>query len=204
MNFRPETNDAHIWDDVVNRNEYRLPDSLEGKTVLDIGGHIGAFSYAALKRGADRCYVFEPFKESYRLLLENLVEFGGRVIPCNAAVWSRTTVMAQNFEPVNKGGMAVFGTTYPCFAIGINEIVEAIGKVDLLKIDCEGSEFSILGSCKMYSRITEIVGEYHEHGIWDYSVLALMLKNEGFQVTRNELARPVDQFWAKKSNQCQE
>ena len=50
---RPETTDSAIFTNVVDDNEYNLPQSFEpDDIVVDIGAHIGGFSYAALERGA--------------------------------------------------------------------------------------------------------------------------------------------------------
>lgn len=37
----------------------------------------------------------------------------------------------------------------------------AFEAIDLLKLDCEGSEFSFLGNTSMLSKVRIIVGEYH-------------------------------------------
>ena len=34
-------------------------------------------------------------------------------------------------------------------------------RIDLLKLDCEGSEYSILAKCSCLGRVAEIVGEWH-------------------------------------------
>jgi tRNA (mo5U34)-methyltransferase len=40
-----------------------VPDDLEGKTVLDVGGNAGYFSVQMMKRGARSCTIVEPFRE---------------------------------------------------------------------------------------------------------------------------------------------
>jgi FkbM family methyltransferase len=46
----------------------------------------------------------------------------------------------------------------------IEDIVKLVGgqQIDLLKLDCEGSEISILMGCSIFDRIRTIVGEYHD------------------------------------------
>src|SRR5665213_1913253 len=51
--LRPRTIDRRIFRHVVIDNEYALPDRFHpDDTILDIGGHVGSFSLAALRRGA--------------------------------------------------------------------------------------------------------------------------------------------------------
>ena len=70
------------------------------------------------------------------------------------------------------------------------------GRIDVLKIDCEGAEFPILLTSRLLDRIDRIVGEYHElraqlsshvriPGYDEFSVegLAAGLERAGFTVT---------------------
>lgn len=58
--FRAGTNDQYIWQEVAVDNAYGLPASCAGQVWIDCGAHIGAFSAAALMRGADYVYALEP------------------------------------------------------------------------------------------------------------------------------------------------
>src|SRR5438105_3684382 len=74
--LRPRTMDGDIWHSVVGHNEYRLPRRFRPTDiVLDIGAHIGAFSYAALTRGAGRVYAYEPHAGNVELAECNLQHF---------------------------------------------------------------------------------------------------------------------------------
>jgi FkbM family methyltransferase len=48
-------------------------------------------------------------------------------------------------------------------ALTLGELMAEHGleRIDVLKLDCEGSEFSILGRTTVLDRIGLIVGEYH-------------------------------------------
>jgi hypothetical protein len=66
--FRAGTSDEAIFRSVTENNEYLLPDFLNSDDIIiDIGGHIGAFTYACLSRGARRIYCYEALKENYNI-----------------------------------------------------------------------------------------------------------------------------------------
>lgn len=178
--FRPGTLDEEIFRVVALDNEYRLPDSFEARAVvLDIGCHIGSFCYAALERGAAFVLGFEANVENYRRARQNLQSFGARVRIENKAVWrSDRPVKTLTFTecPENNGGGSVWrsgpGPAVP--AAAFDDVIRAAarvgrGRVRLVKIDCEGSEFPILLTSKTLHMIDEIVGEFHEFGPEDVS-----------------------------------
>jgi FkbM family methyltransferase len=88
--FRPNTVDRLIFNDVVGRNEYRLPDRFApADAIIDIGAHIGAFSHAVIQRGARQVWAFEPDRENCRLARLHLRDSigAGFVRLSQKAVW---------------------------------------------------------------------------------------------------------------------
>lgn len=173
--LRPDTNDAVIYETVVTRNEYRVPEQLApGSVVVDIGVHIGAFSYLALTRGAASVYGFEPEPSNFARARANLAGFGDRVHLHNRAVWrsdrpgAALHFWASSDRANTGGGTLIWDTDGPLVdAIPFDEIVETASeggrrRIALVKIDCEGAEFPILLTSTRLSRIERIVGEYHE------------------------------------------
>ena len=71
---RPNTYDASIFDYVCRQNEYELAD-LNGKRILDIGGHIGSFAVKAVAHGAEQVVSFEPDNCYYELFVFNIRPF---------------------------------------------------------------------------------------------------------------------------------
>jgi FkbM family methyltransferase len=172
--LRPGTNDDVIYRSVVVNNEYRVPDRLDGAVVLDIGMHVGAFSYLALTRGAGVVYGFEPESVNYARAAVNLAPFGGRARLSRRALW-RSDVPAgplhffASSDAANAGGgTLIWETDGPLietipFDQAIDEASEGgRRRVDLVKIDCEGAEFPILLTSQRLDAIDRIVGEYHE------------------------------------------
>ncbi len=70
---RPGTLDEGIVYWVHGRNEYRLPDQFPpGTVVIDVGAHIGAFSLAAVDRGAQYVIAVEALAENRVLATMNM------------------------------------------------------------------------------------------------------------------------------------
>jgi FkbM family methyltransferase len=104
----------------------------------------------------------------------NLAEFGDRAVISDKAVWrSDVQVSSLSFwpssDPLNAGGGTVIWETdgAPVEAVAFDDVVASLvqrhqRRIDLLKIDCEGSEFPILLTSRRLGDIAQIVGEYHE------------------------------------------
>lgn len=71
---------------VAETRNYRLLGISPGEIVLDFGGHIGAFTRWALKRGAIRALAVEAEERNYELLLANLFQYPERGRALHAAV----------------------------------------------------------------------------------------------------------------------
>ncbi len=176
--LRPNTSDAitqkHIWQE----NEYRIPEKLSKKTrIIDVGCHIGLFSYLCWERGARNISAFEPSKENYNLGKLNLADTS--VMLSKKAVW-RSDKSTQdklfltdfslmkpdgpdpvNQDTVNTGTSSVFGEGGE--SVSTIALDEVIGEqtIDILKLDCEGSEFPILLTSQKLKQVKFITGEYH-------------------------------------------
>ena len=180
LRMRPGTLDRFIYELVVERNEYGLPDRFEpADIVVDIGAHIGAFAHAALMRGCCRYYGVEADQENLRLATENLRDYidGGAVTLTYGAAWRSDTnddELAFHGYPsygptVNTGGGRVLPVrnheplpkvNFDAFILGATRGGEQ--RVRFLKLDCEGSEWPILLTSKRLDLIDEIAGEFHE------------------------------------------
>lgn len=174
---RPNTGDGDIFRAITDpaSNEYQLPASLEGMKVLDIGAHIGSFSHACLLRGARYVYAFEAEPSNYEVCRRNLEPFiqKGKADARNQAVWrsdlARMPLLSftPSADPQNTGGGNVFfGDNATCQvpSVSLDSIIEEVGDIDMLKIDCESSEFPILLTATKLARIHDIRGEFHEVG----------------------------------------
>lgn len=169
--FRPGTTDRDIWEEALVGNVYRLPYLFApGDAVLDVGAHTGAVAWRCAASGAWVVAV-EPCRDNYRYLLTNLEPVQKLALPLNAACWrsDRPACLLdyqRNWTLMNTGGGCVMGdagtpVAHQCLGLPLDDLLRLRESWRLLKIDCEGAEFAILGSSKELHRVREIAGEYH-------------------------------------------
>jgi FkbM family methyltransferase len=138
-------------------------------TVIDIGGHIGLFSlYASEKCKSGKIFTFEPVKENFDLLKENIkINNIKNIYPKNIAVSnnnSNITIFLSN----DQSGHGMYKKTSKSRNIKSTNLEEIcleneIKNCNLLKIDAEGAEFEILENIneKIIEKIKNIILEYH-------------------------------------------
>lgn len=139
-----------------------------GDIVIDVGGFIGDTAYAFEKAGA-RVYMFEPFLDSFVCALYNTRRM--RVECFNRAVGNGETVKFIYECPGPNFGMRRVqvveqGAPDSTIALKLDDFDAQtglpLGKVRLLKIDCEGFEIpTLLGARKLIEKHRPIL--YVEH-----------------------------------------
>lgn len=147
--------------------------------VVDIGAHVGIVSMSIAKQFGCRVWAYEPEPENFRRLRANIEAngLGDLVIPFNLAVTKHGTSVIISPDKANSGGATIYGNEQGTLveSTTLGKILKEVGEVDLLKIDCEGSEFEILskkvgdfqyvGLDGPLASIKAIRGEFHgPHG----------------------------------------
>ena len=173
----------------------------DGWTILDVGAGIGDFSIlAAHGRPNTLVYAFEPYLESYKLLIQNLtINALDNVLAFQRALWGESGTLALDLsggEPLQivsqgidqKSEIAGMETVQ---ALSLPDFweVHTIDRVDLMKMDVEGAEYDILlqTPSESLTRIDRIIMEYHDVGEGrNHQVLASFLEKEGYRVERVE------------------
>ena len=224
IRLRPDTGDVDIFQHVIEKNEYRLPDLFDSNDVIiDIGAHIGCFTYACLKRGAKKIYSYEAFKDNYDLANSNFNdEIKSNIVKLyNLAIWRSdiyqdTLYYAKSLDPINTGGGSVTCETIEGIKVGtiqldriIDEVTHSNDRIKLVKLDCEGSEFPILFTSKKLHLIDYICGEYHPitfrpsdriNGkiFFDGNDIVYYLNSQGFSTITTNSSRSIGLFFAKR------
>jgi FkbM family methyltransferase len=192
MRLRDNTQDILTFCQVYWDNEYGLPDSLAGKTVIDVGANVGAFALLCLQRQAKQVWCFEPDPENFALLQENVAHYLGCSV-WHAAVWRSdkpedTVRFARTGVDSACGRVYVEGET-EVRAAALDAILRKAGQVDYLKVDAEGSEYPILYTSKELARVQNIMVETHAVTILegcprkqDVGGMVAFLREQGFQV----------------------
>jgi FkbM family methyltransferase len=172
QNYGDASTVAEIFLDDCYGREITLP---HNPVIIDIGGFIGDFSLYAVKRlCARRVIVCEPSPRNWVLLIKNIANNGyeDRIEPVNKAVTAdggnamlnihapdEYQCMVSAYYPSEQPLSAVSG-------ISLSQLLRdhTVESVDLLKIDIEGGEYSILESTPkdVLGRIRNIVFEYHD------------------------------------------
>ena len=187
LRFRQQ--DIYVIGEIVHDKAYRIQSPLPPRPVIvDAGANIGvAALWLASRYSAARLHCFEPESRSFGLLQHNL-----RQLP-NARC-ERAALGAE------KGEISLFvsatGSVHSVFAIGSRAGVEIvpcvrlgdylernkIERVDLLKVDVEGSELAVLrGLGEHIERVGVIVGECHERLV-DQVAFYAFLRQRGFRI----------------------
>jgi FkbM family methyltransferase len=188
--IRPDTADDAMWRECVIHNAYRLPRAFEpGTIVLDLGANIGAFTHAALRRGAAFVYGVEPEPENIRTLQRNLQRHRDKVKLFYAACWrsdagpiryvnlaglkqcEHWTIPTANWtvEDVDYEGDRTQGAIVRAFRFDalVRRIVKRHpGAPLVLKIDIEGGEWAVMSTSQELHRFNGIYGEWHR-ATWD-------------------------------------
>lgn len=152
--FRPGGSDPSVIRQVLVQREYDVIGSLKGvECIIDCGANIGSTTYYLLHRYPNaRVVVVEPDSSNMKICKKNLARFGNRVTFINAGIWPnnvRLLVERGKFRDGAEWSFQVREAKYDenseVEAITILDAMKAGGfpRVDILKIDIEGSELEL-------------------------------------------------------------
>jgi len=167
--------------------------------IVDLGANIGVFTiYATMTSKDTIVYAYEPFAGFCDLIREN-VRLNGRdsAVRCfNYAVAGESTTRTlyvkgtDFFFPTLIGKSSDNGQeSIQVKCTTLAEIIESnqLGRVDMLKMDCEGAEYEILYSAaSVLERVKEIRMEYHnlDNDRRHLGALKEFLSLNGYTLTR--------------------
>jgi FkbM family methyltransferase len=167
-----------------------------GDTVIDIGANFGAFAVLAAKTvgPSGRVIAFEPILQTFERLRNNVaLNAFQNVECCRAAVDAQEGTLALRVASKSAYASAhldwgedVSLQTVPCVTLEQVCLDEDIGRINLLKVDCEGSEHEIFQrlSPELAARIDQIVMEVHPVPGKSLETLHANLHARGFSVSR--------------------
>lgn len=165
-----------------------------GAVVVDIGGYIADFSMLVAKDFGARVYAFEPTPDNFAMAKANVARNGladkielhnmaiGDGSPVTLYVRRESDEMHVTFEPA-PGAVA---EQVPSLSLA-TALAMAKSDIDLLKIDCEGFEYSIVEAAGIadFARVRRMSLEYHEIAGWQakLSQMKEKLVAAGFSIT---------------------
>ena len=171
LKIRTGTTDIMVLTNVWLIQEYldHELDIKDNDIVLDIGGHIGLFALFAsqfCKKG--KIFCFEPIKENYDILLENLeLNAIKNIIPFNLAVYDDSKKVKMYLSEDDAGHSVFFpgSKSIQADSISLKKIFDdnKITQCGFAKMDCEGSEYGIIDTLptEYLQRINKMAIEYH-------------------------------------------
>lgn len=173
-----EKADHTLWSiaaEIIVCREYSPPNFEIGPDdiVVDIGAHLGTFVAFAAKRTNSQIIAYEPHPENYQKLKALIQKYNWtNVVSFNHAVGA--TNGTANFFISDHSSRHNFSGKDPVTGKRLHNSIQVkieplkdvlanFKKIDLLKIDCEGSEFDILLSsdASTLKKTNRMVIEYH-------------------------------------------
>ncbi len=171
-----------VWLMDLYEKHYRIK---PGDVILDIGAHIGAFSVLAARKGA-KVFAYEPTPRSFRLLLENIKDYD--VSAFNLAVSSKAGEIKILRRPGGEEGnrpLELGSKSSEYFIASSTTLADIfrqnnIEYCNLLKLDCEGAETTILSAApkELFQRIENISLEYHQN----FDEVVKIIKSKGHKI----------------------
>jgi FkbM family methyltransferase len=182
-------NDPTLLSDVINillDDEYGLR-SICGpvKTVVDIGANIGIFSlWARHNFPGATIHAYEPNEEIFNYAVENLKE--ATVMLFNEGVSNESTTGTLVQKESSRLGKTRKESLGRIKLTDIDTVIERVGgKLDILKLDCEGAEWEIFQRSAVFQGVSQIRMEYHFDGFgYELAKLDEVASKLGFQIIK--------------------
>ena len=191
---RDNTVDINVLDEVITGDCYRLDqiNLRERPNIIDVGGHIGGFTkLVAWKWPHGRIFTYEAHPANWPVIETNISDIKDKVTLYKGACVGeeptnkRLVINALEATRVTGGWGIIYDKDAYIPGAGeasvdienffyLKNLLPALDKVDILKLDCEGSEFSILKHMtndELY-KVDYLVAEIHcgalPHHDWTY------------------------------------
>ena len=177
--------------------------------VIDVGAHIGLFTlYASQFCSKGTIYSFEPVKENYKLLLENVkLNNLEQVNIFNLAV-SNSNETVKLYINDDESGHSMFSQSSQSImidSISLQRIFDdnQIEHCNFLKLDCEGAEYEIIKNLPLtyLEKIDKMIIEYHMTDSHPelLSELKEILTNHNFKINTKSSFLGMGFLYAKKT-----
>lgn len=179
---------------------------LEGDSVLDCGANIGVFAlYLASRAPGIRVFCFEPCSDTAAKLRMNVERNGleKQILVFEQAVLDSLTEQPMQLTP-SSGDRSFFSRpeslsgrseTIRCMSLANAVELTGVDKINLLKIDAEGSEIEILEGARDFdwNRIDRVALEYHDFFRPRCREISTeCLKTYGFELLQVKSVGPVE------------
>ena len=151
-----------VFRDVILDDEYGLKSlTYKPRTIIDIGANVGIFSlWAGINFPDAVIHAYEPNQSLLDYLGRNLKQVGAKIFSEGVSEGDGRGDFTQNGESMI--GQCTSSESGEVPVVSLNTAIKRIGgAVDLLKIDCEGEEWSILNDPAGFDQVKMVRMEYH-------------------------------------------
>lgn len=201
--IRPGTFDKNVVYEIFLRNDYLINgiQVRDSDTILDVGANIGIFSILVAGMCPNgRIYAIEPIPDNCEILRRNIkLNKISNIEILELALSDHDGHDEIYIDDRNLGGNSFFidGVPLKVKVITLESLIRTLNleRINLIKMDCEGSEFDIImsSSDEILCKIEYISLEYHEiSGRPSPSDLVEFLRNHHFQVNINSNKSHLD------------
>ena len=170
INIRPGSSDAKVFREVFLFEDYQVNLTQPPKVIIDGGANIGLSAIYFSNRYPDaKIIAVEPDSENFQVLKKNVTGYPN-IVPLNSALWYKSTWLKIRNSSDDEWAFQVIeceqGNEGSFLAVSIDELMQQyeIEKIDLLKLDIEGSEKEIFekGYEHWLNKTNMIVIELHD------------------------------------------
>jgi len=161
-----------VIDEIFVKEVYKS--DFANRIVIDVGAYRGESAMYFAINGAKKVISLEPDEANYSIALMNIKENGleNKVSFLNKALTPKEEVIsfyrdshllgANSIDPNNMVKFNDKIIVKQVEATTLNQILKIAGeRIGLLKLDCEGCEYSVLNSFSDFDMIGNIILEYH-------------------------------------------
>ena len=139
--------------------EYAFFD-VKDSVVIDIGAYVGDTAIFFAKEGARKIVAYEPNPTCAQLATKNVIlnGYSEKIVVENSAVGAEDGFLELNDD------FKVSSKKFRVKKVSINSLLDQMGSIDLLKMDCEGAEWEIIDKMianSLFEKINKIIMEVH-------------------------------------------
>jgi FkbM family methyltransferase len=180
----------------------------QNDVVIDIGAHIGLFTlYASQFCTKGSIFSFEPMKDNYQLLLENIKLNNLKQVKFFNLAVSNSNDPIKLFINDDESGHSMFSQSSQNLtvnSISLKRIFDEnqIEYCNFLKLDCEGAEYEIIKNLPLsyFEKIDKMIIEYHMADSNPELLIELkkILTSQNFKIETKSLFPNIGFLYAKK------
>lgn len=197
---RALSSDLYVYYQIFVEMQYDCTDVIERpRLIVDCGANVGYTSTFYLNKYPEaQVIAVEPDPDNFEILIRNLHPYGKRVTAHNAAIWSSSTKLCvqrdlsgfrREWSTRTFVSEGTAGTGIDVDGIDIGRLLEDSGyeRIDILKIDIEGSESVIFSEnyAAWIDKVECFVIELHDDEDSERFFEALLSSNVPYRYSRS-------------------